>query len=138
MIEIKKLLEEKGLRPTIHRIVILSYLMETKDHPTIDDIYNYVMKKIPTISKATVYNTVNSLVENNLIEQLNLPDGVRFDCMDSEHSHFYCRVCKRLYDIDITLPDVPEFYEGHKIEKVKYLFIGVCKDCLKKQKEERK
>ena len=133
----KEVLEKKGLRATIHRIMILSYLMNTRSHPCIDEIYNQILKKIPTISKTTVYNTLNSLVEYGLVNELDLPEGSRFDYKRNNHAHFYCKVCKKVYDLNLEIPEVSESYEGHKIERIQYTLIGICKECLKKQKEEK-
>ncbi len=132
----KKVLEQKGLRATIHRIMILSYLMETKAHPDIDTIYSEMLKKIPTISKTTIYNTLSSLVEYKLVDEIDLPQGPRFDYRDKEHAHFYCKLCGKIYDLDLPIPQKPDYCEGHKVETIQYLYIGICKECLKKHKEE--
>ena len=66
MEKVKKLLESKGIRPTYQRLKILKYLEDNKEHPTVDIIYEVMKKDIPTISKTTVYNTLNSLIENGV------------------------------------------------------------------------
>ena len=56
-----KLLKEKDISPSIQRIRVLEYLQNSKNHPTVDNIYNDLIKEIPTLSKTTVYNILKLL-----------------------------------------------------------------------------
>jgi Fe2+ or Zn2+ uptake regulation protein len=87
--ETRHLLEEHGIRPSAHRIAVAEYVLRAEDHPTADKVWKTVADTFPAISRATVYNTLNLLVEKGLLRKLNLqPDSVVFDANLSVHHHF--------------------------------------------------
>ena len=67
MERIKKILISKDIRPSHHMIKILQYLANHKKHPTVDEIYKDLTTVLPTLSKATVYNTLRILEEKGLV-----------------------------------------------------------------------
>ncbi len=130
---IKKLIEH-GINPSYHRIRILSYLLEhKKEHPSADMIYRALIKEIPTLSKTTVYNTLNLFVKKGLVIPITIDEQeTRFDIDTEPHGHFLCVKCGRIYDVGkcSALFDKNEI-EGHKILECRVYLRGICKDCLK-------
>ena len=101
MNDIKKLIDNKGVKATLHRIKILEYLMKARNHPTVDKMYADIVKNIPTISKTTVYNTLKIFAEKNMVSELTITGSeTHYDINDHDHHHFYCIECKNIYDID--------------------------------------
>lgn len=130
--ELKELLEAKGIQPSYQRLRILKHLSETSDHPSVDLIYKALVKEIPTLSRTTVYNTLNTLVQKKIVEALRISEGeLRYDFAESPHSHFICRQCDTVYDIKV-LPEclTKDFIEGHKVENAHVYLSGMCKYCL--------
>lgn len=125
-----------GLRQTFQRRKILEYLASTKSHPTVDTIYNEIIKIIPTVSRTTVYNTVNTLVEEGIIRCIKTQGSeMRFDAAVEPHYHFYCVQCENVYDVGECCPElIKKEIEGHKVEDVFICFSGVCKSCKTKNK----
>ena len=68
-------LREKNIRPSIQRVSILNYLLEKKNHPTVDTIYEDLHPAIPTLSRTTVYNTLQMFKEYDLVSTLDFGDG---------------------------------------------------------------
>lgn len=140
MEELKRFLEERGIKPTYQRLSILKYLRENRIHPTAEMIYSELVKKIPTISRTTVYNTLNTMLEKGLVIPVTIPGlETRFDGTTTWHHHFLCERCQKIIDLDIKC----EYFEkgevdGHKIKQLHGYFKGVCKDCLKKLKKREK
>ncbi|MCF7741317.1 MAG: transcriptional repressor [Candidatus Marinimicrobia bacterium] len=136
MKELKKLLDEKEVKPTFQRLSILKYLEENREHPTADMIYEYIREKVPTISKTTVYNTVHKFLEKGLIKELTITgQEARYDFVTDSHHHFLCEKCGTIYDIDINCPHgLPgqNMVRGHKVEEIHGYFKGICKNCLQK------
>jgi len=132
--EILKILKENKIKPSIHRIEILSYVIENKIHPSADEIYSALNSKIPSLSKATIYNTLKLLCKKKiLIEILIEKDETRFDYIVKSHYHFKCKKCKRIYDIFKKCPILNyKKIDGHIIEEFHMYLIGVCKNCLNK------
>jgi Fur family peroxide stress response transcriptional regulator len=81
-------LKEKGLKVTHQRVSVLHAMAKLRNHPTAEDIYKEVMKNNPSISFSTVYNTLNTLVENGLIKIVKTNEGkTRFDDVVDGHHH---------------------------------------------------
>ena len=131
MEQIKQLLEGRGVQPSYQRVRILQYLIEKENHPSVLELYEQISREIPTLSKTTVYNTLNALVEKGLVTALPLTsDEMRYDHNTDAHHHFLCRKCGRIIDIDVKcaytrLTEIA----GHRIEAVYGHFRGVCKEC---------
>jgi len=125
-------LREIGLKVTPQRQAILKLLKISRTHPSAENIYHEIIKDYPGISFATVYNTLSKLAEAGEIQELDIdPNKKRFDPCLSHHCHFYCRVCKKIYDVDddLTLPKGTERISEHEIEAIQINLKGVCKAC---------
>ncbi len=132
-------LREFGLTPTIQRLAVLEYLDNTDEHPTADKVYTAIRERFPTISRATVYNTLALLTKSEAIVRLTIdPAASRYDTADSPHAHFFCRICRNVYDIDLPQgsPSL-SVADGHKIKAVQTYAYGICAACLKRHKEEK-
>ena len=70
--EIVNELKKRNIRPSYQRLKILEYLMKERYHPTVEDIYFDLLKKIPTLSKSTIYNTLNLFIEKKLIKEVSM------------------------------------------------------------------
>jgi Fur family peroxide stress response transcriptional regulator len=126
-------LKNKKIRLSHQRLKVLEYLTQNYNHPTADQIYNGLHDEVPTLSKTTVYNTLNSLVEAGLVRAINIDDNeTRFDIVTSNHGHFKCESCGKIYDfsIDIDSFRTLELDEFKVIDKDIY-FKGICSDCNK-------
>jgi Fur family transcriptional regulator, iron response regulator len=88
--EVEKLLLSKGVKPTPQRMVIAEFLVHTHSHPTADEVLEQVSNKLPcALSRATVYNTLNSLVQAGVIQEVfTEPGKTRYDANISDHHHF--------------------------------------------------
>lgn len=97
--EIRNKLIEKGLKATPQRIFVFEALTHLRIHPTADDVYQYVSKKMPSISLGTVYNTLQSFVECGLACMVQTEDGLmRYDHVLDRHHHLYCEKTRRIAD----------------------------------------
>jgi Fe2+ or Zn2+ uptake regulation protein len=94
------ILRRCGVRPTSQRIAVVAYVLGTKVHPSADQVLAGVKKTCPAISRATVYNTLNLLVEKGLVTTQVLREGtVVFDPIVAKHHHFVDEDSGRIYDI---------------------------------------
>ncbi|MCB9302889.1 MAG: transcriptional repressor [Lewinellaceae bacterium] len=99
--EIAYKLSEKGLRVTPQRIAILGAIMKLNNHPTAENIIDYIKKNHPNISIGTVYKVLDSFVENNLIKKVKTESGImRYDPLQSSHHHLYCEETDRIEDYE--------------------------------------
>lgn len=130
--ELTAMLEPSGLRPSPQRLAVLSYLSHSTTHPTVDEIYRALQPDNPSLSRATVYNTLNSLVANGIVRELDIDtSNRRYDfAVSVQHAHFFCRNCGRVIDVDmkdIELPQSADFI----VEQLNVNFKGLCAECAK-------
>jgi len=127
-----KLLKENSIKVTPQRLEILKYLDENRTHPTADQIYTELKENNPSLSKTTVYNSVEILEEHDLIQSLIISGSdSRYDFRNDMHHHFLCKKCNNIIDINIECPNIGRVIKsGHKVEKVSGHFTGVCKKCI--------
>ena len=91
-----------GLRSTRQRDHIFAVLLEKRDHPTVDEVYERAKSTMPHISLATVYNCLEALVNCGLVRQVNLErESSRYCPNLQEHAHFHCKKTSRVYDIPL-------------------------------------
>ncbi len=124
-----------AIRLTPQRLAILDYLEGNKAHPSASDIYEAISQKYPTISFATVYNTVGSLKEKKQVLELSIdPQKKRFDPNTEPHHHLMCIECKAIIDIHRNFPlDLTERERcDFEIIGSHVDFYGVCPKCKKK------
>ena len=126
-----KILEESGVKPSFQRLSVLKYLMQNQNHPSVDKIFKALSPDIPTLSKTTVYNTLNLLSEKGVVRALTIDETeVRYDYIFKPHAHFLCTECGQIHDVHLeeNFKNLPEI-KGHKITEVQINFKGVCKHC---------
>lgn len=126
---LKDSLEKSGLRSTRQREQIFGVLMDKRDHPTAEEVYARAKAELPTISLATVYNCLETLVECGLVRQVNFErESSRFCPNLSQHAHFYCRKTGKVYDIDLPNDSVDELARllpsEFEIESMEVTFNG--------------
>ncbi|MBI5632704.1 MAG: transcriptional repressor [Nitrospirae bacterium] len=121
-----------GLKLTPQRLAILDFLDGNTDHPSADDIYKAVSVQHPTMSFATVYNTLDTLRGKGQILELTIDPGKkRFDPCTDPHHHLICTSCRRVLDINMTFNlDLPEDVSGEfRLTGNHIEFYGICPAC---------
>ncbi|MZQ96363.1 MAG: transcriptional repressor [Acidaminobacter sp.] len=122
------------VRPSQQRLMILEYLLTHHNHPSVDMIYNELLIKVPTLSRATVYNTLNLFLKAGLVRVLDIVENeARYDILTDFHGHFKCNTCGEIFNfrvIDEAL--VSEELKGFGIDDKNVYFKGTCPKCLKK------
>ncbi len=99
--EIADKLSEKGLRVTPQRIAILGAIIHLNNHPTAENVIEYIKSKHPNISVGTVYKVLDSFVENNLLKKVKTEGGImRYDPLQSNHHHLYCEESDKIEDYE--------------------------------------
>jgi Fur family peroxide stress response transcriptional regulator len=127
-------LEHNGQRATKQREHIYALLLEKRDHPTADEVYARAKSDMPTISLATVYNCLETLVETSLIRQVNFErEPTRYCPNLTQHAHFYCRESGEIVDIDLSdkvisylMAALPKEFSAKHID---IAYDGSCNHC---------
>ena len=96
-------LQKMGLRSTKQRLCVYDVILEKRDHPTADDIFLRVRRKLPKISFATVYNCLETFVECGLVKKINLDRNSSRYCPNlAPHAHFKCTDSGKIIDLPIN------------------------------------
>jgi Fur family peroxide stress response transcriptional regulator len=123
-----------GLRATGQRLAILRMLRTDRSHPSAEQIYLRMKSQHPTLSLSTVYKTLQTLAQMNVLQTIDSGTGKqRFDGQPIAHHHAVCNFCGQISDVafekfpyDLPSEDiVPEFF----VHKVKVYFSGRCWAC---------
>lgn len=123
---------EHNIRPSVQRVAIMQYLLDHRTHPTADDIYTELVKTMPTLSRTTVYNTLQLLVTNQAVLGLTIDQhNMHFDGYTHPHAHFLCRSCGKIFDVEVNNHLREHLFTSDKfaIEKVELNYMGLCPDC---------
>lgn len=106
-------------------------MVEKKNHPTVDMIYEDLSNEIPTLSRTTVYNTVNLFYNMGIVQKLGIDAAeARYDADISLHAHFRCNNCGEIKDLTLEgeLPGIKEINEIN-VEEIHYYVKGLCSKC---------
>jgi Fur family transcriptional regulator, peroxide stress response regulator len=139
--KIRSVLDEalagNGLRMTRQRQVVYEVVMAERSHPTAEEVHRQVRLKMPSVSLATVYNCLDTLVDCGLIRQVNRDrDSSRYCGNLKRHGHFHCSTCGSIHDIDLTenvlTQLAPTPASGFRVQQFEIIFRGLCPVCQKK------
>ncbi|PIE55821.1 MAG: transcriptional repressor [Desulfobulbus propionicus] len=129
--------KQSMVRLTTQRQVILEELAKVKTHPTANELYDMVRKRLPRIGLGTVYRNLELMAESGMILKLEVGGTQkRFDATTNNHYHIRCSSCGRVDDLDIPVADTLVLqaeavtsYQvlGHHVE-----FTGLCHTCQQK------
>lgn len=121
-----------GLKVTHQRMEIFRELAGVEDHPDAETIYRKVSRRIPAISRDTVYRTLSTLQQHGLVRKAEMLSGkARYDANVDRHHHFVCNECGRIYDFySDALDDLPVPKSVAKLGRVESSHVQLCGICL--------
>jgi Fur family transcriptional regulator, peroxide stress response regulator len=121
------------LRPTAQRYAVLDFLVRHPFHATAEEILEAINRDDPRSSRATVYNSLNALVQAGLVREM-AGDGksTRFDAHLRRHHHFRCERCGAVEDVpwfEVPVPASGRALGKHRITGCEVVFRGLCERC---------
>ena len=125
-------LKSKGLKVTPQRMAVLEAVDVLHDHPTAEDVGRFIRKKYPNIATGTIYKTLDTLAEKDIIKRVKTDNGLlRYDAIRDMHHHLYCLQTDRIedyYDSELT-EIINEYFEkkeipNFRIEDIKLQIVG--------------
>ncbi|MDH3270244.1 MAG: transcriptional repressor [Gemmatimonadota bacterium] len=135
-VRLRAALEAGGQRFTPQRAAVFTYLVNTESHPTADEVYSAVQELLPTISLATVYKSLETLVGCGLAVKLTFADhSARYDGRTDPHHHARCLVCGRVMDLVGGIPEADieplrDEAAGFTVTGYRLELSGYCSGCL--------
>ncbi len=129
-------LKSKGLKVTPQRMAVLEAVDVLHDHPTAEDVGRFIRKKYPNIATGTIYKTLDTLAEKDILKRVKTDNGLlRYDAIRDMHHHLYCLQTDRIedyYDTELT-EIINEYFEkkeipNFRIEDIKLQIVGSFMD----------
>jgi Fur family transcriptional regulator, peroxide stress response regulator len=125
-------IQDLGL--TKQREVVLQVIRDAESHLTANEVFVNAKQLLPSISFATVYNSLRFLKDAGHIAEIQFGNGAsRFDRMTSRHDHAICTKCGKLVDIEMEHPaelvDLAAKYSNFKPESLEFTLRGLCPEC---------
>lgn len=141
--QLEQLCRQHGRALTAQRRAVLEAVLGCTDHPTADGIHELVKKRMPGISRTTVYRVLDTLVQIGAITKACSPGGAtRYDPKTHRHHHLACLRCDKLIDLEderldrhIKLTDVQA--GSFRIKDFSIHFRGLCAACRRKQQSKK-
>lgn len=132
--DLAALLRSHSLRVTPQRLAVLTALHASDEHLSAEEVFEEVRQKMPSVSLATVYNTLGELRRVGQVRTLPVSGKVRYDLVvRGFHDHLVCESCQRVVDLDtgdIPRPEIPAFRaQGFEILTAEVIFRSICPDC---------
>jgi Fur family ferric uptake transcriptional regulator len=135
-------MEQRGLRSTGQRRLIIDKLFEAKEHVTIDQLLEAVRHDDPRVGYATVYRTMKLLAEGGLVEERKFGDGfTRYELADDQahHDHLICVSCGKITEFEEpaieALQDAVATRYDFTVQHHKHELYGICSDCARQRRE---
>jgi Fur family peroxide stress response transcriptional regulator len=128
-------LRTAGLRLTPQRLAIYRALVDTREHPSAQALHEQLQDQLPSLSPATVYNTLEVLVEHGLVHELGeAGDGVvHYDADLEPHLNLICVRCHRIEDLHLdslaAVDEVVTAESGYQVQGARLVYYGLCPDC---------
>ncbi len=116
-----------GIQPSTQRVAIGEYVLHTADHPSADQVLVQTRKHLPSVSQATVYNTLNLFVQRGLLKALQLEPGhTVFDPRLEPHHHFIDEQGVHIHDVSWTAVNIQgaEELNDFVIDEVQVILRG--------------
>lgn len=130
-----------GLRLTPQRREVYGVLMEKRDHPTATEVFLRAQRRMPSISLATVYNCLETMVGNGLVKAVHVDrEPTRFCANLREHGHFHCTACGHVSDIEFS-PSRSKGWKlphGFLVTQHDVTLRGLCAGCADSSKGPRR
>ena len=129
-------LRKEGFRITPQRIAIVDYVMKSEEHPSAEQIHQFIQKKYPMVSLSTVYKTLDLMRSNKLVNEIEVKGESRFDANTGEHINLVCLNCGKIEDLDDeAIKEIQSRVEKEiKIQNIRgsFDFYGYCNLCKSK------
>ena len=127
--------KERGLAFTFQRQVIYEAVVDSREHPTPELIYEQVRRRIPSISLGTVYKNVKTFLDSGVLQEVTIHHGsLRLEANMTPHHHIVCSSCRAIHDIAETAVEPVQYSRsevpaGFSIESCRVEFSGLCQTC---------
>lgn len=134
----RQLCAEHGLAVTHQRQVLYEVMEQMPGHPSPDEVYLRLRKRIPSISLATVYKNIRLFLDSGILQEVSPHHGsLRVEMNSHAHHHLVCTRCKSISDIEASIAELPrrkKLAGGFLVQRYAIDVLGLCADCQAESK----
>lgn len=130
-------LRDAGLKATPQRMAILRSLAGDETHPTAQELHERLSAEYPSLSVATVYNTLSALTRIERCTPLELGGPVRFDPNVEPHDHAVCEACGSIRDVLAAADGGGNQLGGFTVKRVERIYRGLCAACAEQPESQQ-
>ncbi len=119
---IRESISAKGLKVTPQRVAVLEAVIKLRNHPTAENVAEYIRPHFPHIAVGTIYKVLDTFVAHNLLKKVKTDTGVmRYDEVNYNHHHLYCTETQRIedYEDDVLSQLIQNYFKNKKIKNFK-------------------
>ena len=128
----EQLLRDHKIKVTPQRLSIVEELYGSI-HMGIDELYEAIKKRFPSVSLATVYKNINTMLDSHFIQEVKIPNKKsKYELTKERHSHVVCQDCGKVDDIIVDLHDIAKQAANlshYQIKEEDLVFSGLCPSC---------
>ncbi len=130
-----QLLKQYHLKATPQRLAIIQ-LMHNSGHISIEELYQEVKKRFSSISLATLYKNIHTMLSVSLIREVKIPgQKTKYEISKESHAHVLCTSCNEIKDVPLETASLLQKsidMSQYKVEEVSVVISGLCPECQKK------
>lgn len=127
---IVNILSGYNIKVTPNRLKVAEVIFNSTEHPSIDEIHTTLTRNGKNISFTSVYNIIKMFQSAGIVKEIKSKDRSRYDANTKPHSHFICKNCGKVIDIEEDLSiEFPEYVNSMKVDSIEVNYFGLCEDC---------
>lgn len=120
---------------TPQRQAVYDFLKGNPGHPDVDEVWREARKKVPTVTRESVYRILNEFSEKGIIRRLDRIDNARYDSRTEPHGHFLCEKCGIMTDFPWPEgPVIPQELRRKSFVHMEIRLVGICDRCMGREK----
>lgn len=128
--KIVEILGGYNIKVTPNRLKVAEVIFNSTQHPSIDEIHTTLTRNGKNISFTSVYNIIKMFQSAGIVKEIKSKDRSRYDANTKPHSHFICKNCGRVIDIEEDLDiEFPNKVNSMKVESIEVNYFGLCHEC---------
>ena len=119
---------------TPQRLAVYHYMHGNSRHPSVDDVWTFVRKRIPSITRESVYRILNEFSAAGIVSRMDMIDNAHYDVNVTPHGHLVCEKCGGVTDFPLdALPKPPRGVPKENIRNIEVRMIWLCPVCAGKE-----
>lgn len=128
--QFKEICAKHGWKCTAQRLAVYNFIAQNFKHPGVNEAWDDIKQKLPTVTRESVYRILNEFAEANLIHRLDHIDSARYDSQVGAHGHFICEVCGEISDFNWPQDaSIPQELLSCNVSHMEIRIVGHCPKC---------